>query len=133
MPCKSTISLVSGEVEERVRFLLVNVRAGTMLYKQAIEVTELNPVKNILLTRTLSTCLLDLLRALCEEAAMMPIRELGSQKILTIKANQVFVPHFLNFGHWFDKFSIYSLTEKIKYVIRLKYQLFVLRYCSYDL
>ena len=32
------------------------------------------------------------LRALCEEAAMMPIRELGPQNILTIKANQV---HFL--------------------------------------
>lgn len=29
------------------------------------------------------------LRALCEEAAMMPIRELGPQNILTIKANQV--------------------------------------------
>ena len=28
------------------------------------------------------------LQALCEEAAMMPIRELGS-KILTVKANQV--------------------------------------------
>ncbi|GJN01055.1 hypothetical protein PR202_ga18290 [Eleusine coracana subsp. coracana] len=29
------------------------------------------------------------LRALCEEAAMMPIRELGPQNILTIKANQL--------------------------------------------
>ncbi|KAJ0964114.1 hypothetical protein J5N97_029236 [Dioscorea zingiberensis] len=29
------------------------------------------------------------LQALCEEAAMMPIRELGPQNILTIKANQV--------------------------------------------
>ncbi|XP_062227928.1 uncharacterized protein LOC133926156 isoform X2 [Phragmites australis] len=29
------------------------------------------------------------LRALCEEAAMMPIRELGPQNILTVKANQL--------------------------------------------
>jgi SpoVK/Ycf46/Vps4 family AAA+-type ATPase len=39
------------------------------------------------------------LRALCEEAAMMPIRELGPQNILTIKANQVLVPQFLNLGY----------------------------------
>lgn len=29
------------------------------------------------------------LQALCEEAAMMPIRELGPQNILTISASQV--------------------------------------------
>lgn len=39
------------------------------------------------------------LRALCEEAAMMPIRELGPHNILTVKANQAFVVHFPNFGY----------------------------------
>jgi spastin len=36
------------------------------------------------------------LRALCEEAAMMPIRELGPHNILTIKANQVLALQFLS-------------------------------------
>lgn len=46
------------------------------------------------------------LRALCEEAAMMPIRELGPQNILTIKANQV---HFLKQSeHRYISFGFYS-------------------------
>jgi hypothetical protein len=40
------------------------------------------------------------LRALCEEAAMMPIRELGPQNILTIKANQVKISIFPSFCSW---------------------------------
>ena len=49
------------------------------------------------------------LKALCEEAAMMPIRELGPQNILTIKANQVLALQFLNFGYCTVNFVAYSL------------------------
>ncbi|KAF7106219.1 hypothetical protein CFC21_106970 [Triticum aestivum] len=37
------------------------------------------------------------LRALCEEATMMSISELGAQNILSTKANQVLLLQFLNF------------------------------------
>lgn len=37
------------------------------------------------------------LRALCEEAAMMPLRELGPHNILKIKANQVLIVKQIQF------------------------------------
>jgi SpoVK/Ycf46/Vps4 family AAA+-type ATPase len=54
------------------------------------------------------------LRALCEEAAMMPIRELGPQNILTIKANQVRVLNSLNIK--FTRSEFFSLLkQKLKW------------------